>query len=335
MKSNNIQISQNPIFIVSFPRSGTTLLQSMLATQENVFSFQETHFFCTTMRYIQTNEKGFIKFGCLETVLRNIKEKTDHVFSTTTTEEIIGLSENSQLNVKMLFEFLVTDLLLKQIQANQLSKIVWIEKTPGHIFQLDIIQEYYPNARFIEITRNPLNAIYSCKIKFPDGDKYTASALAHRWKRSVEAFKRFREANAGRAYSLKYEELVNEPESKFREISEFLDITPDIGKLKNLQKTARQFVLKRETWKNNNINSGITNSNTDYKWALNEKLKIRYLLREELTKMGYSNGYPFSQMLYNGWMDFISKLTKHSLLNPLKKPTKYLVKRAGLWPYQK
>ena len=33
------------VFIVGCPRSGTTLLQAMLASHETVYSFPETHFF--------------------------------------------------------------------------------------------------------------------------------------------------------------------------------------------------------------------------------------------------------------------------------------------------
>ena len=335
MKLNNIQLPQSPIFIVGFPRSGTTLLQSMLATQDNVYSFQETHYFCTTMRFIETDVNGFIKSGCLKAVFQNIKEITDHKFPHDIIIEITGLAGNQQLTIKLLFEYLVADLLLKQVKADQLPKVQWIEKTPGHIFQMDIIHDLYPNARFIEIIRNPLNAIYSLKTKFDDIDDITPSALAIRWKNGIEKFKKFKEVHPGKAFSVKYEALVNDPESEFREITELLDIIPDIKKLDDLQKRASQFVLKRETWKNKNLDSGISNRNPDYKWALNEKLKIRYLLREELTKMGYSNGYSLSQSVFNGWMDSIRKLTRNRFLNPLKKPIKYLVKQVGLWPYLK
>ena len=328
-------IPQNPIFIVGFPRSGTTLLQSMLATQDNVFSFQETHFFCNTMRFVETDKNGFIKPNCLKELFQNIKEKTDHQFSSNVIKEITILGTSHQLSVKSLFEYLVTDLLIKQIDESLLPSIQWIEKTPGHIFQIDIIHNFYPEARFIEIIRNPLNAIYSSKTNFHDIDDITPSALAHRWKNGIETFKKFKEVHSGKAYSVKYEALVNDSESEFRKISEFLGITPDIKKLDNIQKTASQFVLNRETWKNKNLDSGITNRNPDYKWPLNEKLKINYLLKKELDEMGYSTAYSFLQMFFNGWMGSLGSLTRNRLLNPLKRPTKYLVRKAGLWPHQK
>jgi hypothetical protein len=38
-------LPQNPIFVVGYPRSGTTLLQALLATQLGFYSFPETHYF--------------------------------------------------------------------------------------------------------------------------------------------------------------------------------------------------------------------------------------------------------------------------------------------------
>ena len=37
--------AERPIFIVGCPRSGTTLLQCLIATQKGVVTFPETHFF--------------------------------------------------------------------------------------------------------------------------------------------------------------------------------------------------------------------------------------------------------------------------------------------------
>ena len=67
-----INLSQNPIFILGFPRSGTTLIQTLLITQDHYFSFPETHYFCTILRFIKTDKKGFIKPKCLELVNKNI-----------------------------------------------------------------------------------------------------------------------------------------------------------------------------------------------------------------------------------------------------------------------
>jgi hypothetical protein len=328
-------IPQNPIFIVGFPRSGTTLLQSMLATQDNIYSFQETHFFCTTKRYIDVDDYGFILPHCLKFVFPNIKEKTEYSFSSELELEIKSLADNRQLTIKLLFEYLVRGLLLEQIEKDQLSYIQWIEKTPGHIFQLDFISNLYPKARFIYIVRNPLNAIHSCKTKFEDIDHLTPCNLAHRWKRSFNTFMKFKNSKIDKSYLIKYENLANDTEHEFVKICKFLNIVFDINKLQNIQKTAKQLVLKKEPWKNNNLSKGIIKNGFDYKWLFNEKLKIRYLLRKELFELDYLNGYSLSQKVYNHWMSGVNKLSKIKSLNIFKTPIKYFVKSLGLWPYHK
>ena len=327
-------LSQNPVFIVGFPRSGTTLLQSMLATQENVYSFQETHFFCTTMRYIQTDENGFIKLDCLKAVFQNIKEKTEHEFLPEITSEITDLAKAQELSVKKLFEYLVSDLLLKQMKTNKLSEVIWIEKTPGHIFQLDTIHDFYPEAKFIEIIRNPLNAIYSAKTNFHSTNDKTLCALAHRWKRGIEVIRRFEKDHSNRLYSLKYEDLVNNTESEFNKIAKFLNIKPEIMKLKDIEKTARKVILSREVWKNDNLKKGITKINQNYKWPMREKLMVQFLLKAELFEYGYFKSWSLLQVIYNGWMILIAIFVKLEFLNSLKKPVKFLLREVKIWPYQ-
>jgi hypothetical protein len=329
------KLPQNPIFIVGFPRSGTTLLQSMLATQANIYSFPETHYFCTTKRFIETDKNGSIDIGCLEMVFQNIKEKTEYEFSPDIKKELSDAAVAHKLSVKQLFEYLVTGLLIKQVETEQLPTIRWVEKTPGHIFYLDFIHDFYPKARFIEIVRSPLNAIFSSKTRFDELNHVTPSALALRWKNSLATFNQFKEENPEKAFSVKYENLANDPEDEFRTICEFLKIVPNIEKLKDIQRVTPHLVLEKETWKTKNLSNGINKVGANYKWGGNEELKMKYLLREEIIEMGYSDGYSLLQLAFNQWMYLVGKLTSLRSLSPLKGPAKYLLKKVGLWPYQK
>ena len=286
------------------------------------------------MRFIEISKKGFIEPGCLKAVFENIIEKTEHKFSPEKTNKITELAKKQQLSVKYLFESLVVDLLLNQIDTDEISKVRWVEKTPGHIFQMDIIHKIYPNAKFIEIIRNPLNAIYSAKTKFHDIDHITPVALAHRWKRGIDVFNQFTKGYPEQTYSVKYEALVSNSEKEFGELYNFLGITPDIEKLRQIQKSAKRLVLDREKHKTKNLNNEIINNQHNYKWSLKERLKISYLLKDELIKIGYANSQLPSQRIFNKWMVLMSDLTKIKLLNLFKKPVKYLVQKIGFWPYQ-
>jgi len=305
----------------------------MLATQENMYSFPETHYFCSILRNLEFDNTDLINSQYLGIAFEKIKDFTELEFSEKTKFAIQSKADKGELTGKLLFEYMVSSFLSKEVEVEQLSTIQWIEKTPAHVFHLDTIKGYYPDAKFIEIIRNPLNAIYSWKKNWDDNHK--ASTLALRWRSSIATFSKFRSDNPGKGYTVIYENLVKEPEVEFRKIMEFLVITPDVERLQNLQKAARKFVSKRETWKKDNVSKSINDKNPNYHWSLNERLKMQYLLKSELVDLGYVADYTLSQKIFNAWMDTTSQLASFGLVNPLKKPVKYLVKKAGLWPYHK
>jgi hypothetical protein len=51
-------LPENPVFVVGYPRAGTTFLQSLLATQEGFMAFRETHFFSRIMPQVLRAENG-------------------------------------------------------------------------------------------------------------------------------------------------------------------------------------------------------------------------------------------------------------------------------------
>jgi len=326
-------LSQNPIFIVGFPRSGTTLLQSMLATQDSIYSFPETHFFTSTRKLIETNTEGFIQPACLDSVFKDIKKQTDHAFSGGTVNEIRNSAEQGTLTIKLIFEYLVTDLLTKQIDKDQLMSVRWIEKTPGHIKHLDTILSCYPDAKFIEIIRNPMNAIYSYKEKLPDSSKHTFAELAHQWKNGRSVFERFSKANSDKTFSVRYENLTADPTVTLRKIAEFLGFQLDTDQLKNRDAVAERLVLDREVWKTSNKADRIFHENTDYEWKVSERLKTQYILRDELISDAYCQRFGTGQQIYNMVMSFLNGLSNFKILAPFSRITKPILQKLGIWPY--
>jgi hypothetical protein len=331
--SSDNSLSQRPIFIVGFPRSGTTLLQSMLATQEGIYSFPETHFFTDTVSLINTNQQGYVTPDCLSTVFKNIKKHTEYEFSTDTQSIILEVANEGSLSSKMIFEYLVVGLLSKQIDEHQLNTIQWIEKTPGHVKHMQTIQSMFPQAKFIEIVRNPLNAIYSYKEKLPDAGRHTIEALANQWKRSKQLFKEFSDLHPHLTYSVKLENIISSPEDSLAELADFLGFQVDLEKLKNTQSVANEMVLGRETWKGMNTREGITSSDPTYRWEYKNKLKIRYLLKDELIEAGYTYQKDPLQIVYNFSMILASHLSRIPIPSPVKGSMKKLLTKMGLWPY--
>ena len=72
---------------------------------------------------------------------------------------------------------------------DEIPNVRWIEKTPGHIFQMKLIHSVYTNAKFIEIIRDPFDSIASTKKKLSPNVSY--SFLAKRWRYGRKVFKDF------------------------------------------------------------------------------------------------------------------------------------------------
>jgi hypothetical protein len=305
----------------------------MLATQDRIYSFQETHFFTDTIHLIEVNRNGHVKAACLRAVFKSICEHTEYEFPENLQHEIVDLANKGALSSKMIFEYLVTELLAKQLSGQELNSIRWIEKTPGHIKHLELIKAMYPNGSFIEIVRNPINAIASYKKKLPDGIKHTGTGLAHQWKQSKNLFSQFSDLRPENSYSVKYEDIVRNPQSELRKITNFLQVTMDIEKLRDIQAVASGFVLEKETWKHKNLTENISPKDHAYKLPYVDMLTINFILRDEIRDLGYYAKHRWVQYIYNVSMLAISRIGKIQQLSLLKRFAKKTIGRTRLWPY--
>lgn len=102
-------------------------------------------------------------------------------------------------------------------QAERDGKTHLVEKTPKHVHCVPRIQRVFPQARFIVITRNPLDTVASLHKRH---DKLQRSA--ERWALDSAPTSAL-VANAG-ALRVRYEELCLNPEHEFQRICTFLGL---------------------------------------------------------------------------------------------------------------
>ena len=324
-------LSQYPIFIVGFPRSGTTLLQSILATQKNVVSFPETHFFCSIKKHIKLNDSGFVSSVCIDEVFSKIKKYVDFTFNIDTKNEIIDLL-NDKLTIKMLFEFLIISLIKDNYNLNDLDNVFWVEKTPGHINELHNIKIYYPNAKFIHIIRNPLNAIASYKKVFKNDLK--PNALMHKWKNNIDIFSSFQKKYPKDTYEIRYETLVGNSIDESRKVCSFLSIDFDARRLDKIKYFSKKLVLKDEIHKHKNLSKNIENNKFLYYWGIREKTMLKYLAKDYLFKYGYNEKFELSLSSYVFFMNISLYIKKYDFFKKLIPIMKTILKKFNLWPYE-
>lgn len=100
-------------------------------------------------------------------------------------------------------------------------RVCFIEKTPKHVHCVKRINRIVPNARFVVVTRNPLDTCASLVKRFGDL-KY----CAERWNLDSGASCELMESG-DQAIRVRYERLVCNPEAELRRVLAFLELSWD------------------------------------------------------------------------------------------------------------
>lgn len=191
-----MKTTNDPFFIVGSPRSGTTLLRSVLDAHPNLCCAPwETGFFDA----IQTYQK--VNFGS--------PRGSEFNYCPLKRGEFIRWARES------------FDLLMHQL-THSIEKPRWGEKTPAHVFQIDFIKEVYPNARFIHIIRDGHDVVKSLmNVNWGPRDIKWST---HRWIDSVNAGIEAQDRLGSTVvHDVNYEALTSDPQNTLQDICEFLD----------------------------------------------------------------------------------------------------------------
>lgn len=234
----------NPVFILGYPKSGTSLLTALLDSHpELVVLPEESDYYNVIWPYARMlnylwrasrNKKNVL-------LLRKITKSTHikNLFRGKVLEDISGNLDYANFNGQRFQDILFTnikrsknfrrrDILVNLISAyfetdsnlNQnFKKQFWVEKTPRHLWHISSILRDFPQAKFIFIYRDPRDNYVSYKKKW--GDKLTPLAFAKAWNKSLY---RINKANQGAILYIKYEDLVSNPIAQLEKVASFLSI---------------------------------------------------------------------------------------------------------------
>lgn len=297
-----------PLFIVGAPRSGTTLLSSILDRSPDLVVSPESHYFekfarhCDAIRCLGSSAR-YAQF--LDRLLAS-DEIRPFGFSVAESEELKRILAAKKASHCAVFEALM-DAYAKKRGARR-----WAEKTPGHALTAEAILRCFPNAKFIQIIRDPRDVMLS-RFKLPWGPTNVIRE-ARFWRRYVTVFVRTPRLDANNYFQVHYEKLLNRPEETMREVCSFLGVAfqPDMLDARSGQD--RLYNLELEPWKRKNEEP--LDAGNIGKWKAEmpaaQAQVVQYLLGDLLREHGYEPAANRNRL--TGMIYYVFALTQYGLI---------------------
>ncbi len=254
-------MNRNRLFLIGCPRSGTTLLQSMIASHPQVVSFPETHFFSETLP--------------INTLLRRLK-----LYGNGSRGVVLSyLRENSYTNIhpfvdspplcthnqwcKILLQTI--DKMIDEETKNIDSQTVWgLEKTPRHLLYISSIQQTGFHNKFLHIFRNGpdvVASLYLATQKYPNqwGGARSVNKCLDWWNSSIKESLKYQ----GKQNHLfvTYEQLLEDPKKVLAVVCDYLAIDFNPSMTRDFHNTAATLTSEEEKWKQKNAQQALDKSN--------------------------------------------------------------------------
>ena len=207
------------VFITGCPRSGTTMLASMLGACTGCIATPESDFFLDFVYKIlkkSTNSVG------RNELLRFLEENYRFKQWQIDLDELNELPEFISLsNFHLVIEAIVNLYIGTHFKKFQ-GEFIRIDHTPSTIKDFDIQNILFPNSKFVFIMRDP-RAVFA-SVKSLDWGANSALKLSDVWIEYVATLHALNEIHPERVYVIKYEEIVLNPTLHLKRLCSFLDL---------------------------------------------------------------------------------------------------------------
>jgi hypothetical protein len=213
--------TDRPIFIGACPRSGTTLLRTMLNTHPDLAIPRETRF----LPFVWDNRQRWKHLD--ERAVRNRLAKQIARRDWTRAERL------QTPRPKMVRRMTAAPPTLGSVvgtgfvlYAESTGKRRWGDKRPMYSRYLDAIFGMFPDAQFINVIRDPRASVSSMrKLGWFRGDITPGLEL---WERSLRAVEPWRKVlHKDQFLDIRYEDLVTDPVGLLTGVSSFLGLAPE------------------------------------------------------------------------------------------------------------
>ena len=226
---NSEKVDKRLIFIVGMPRSGTSLLEQVLSSSNEIYAAGELRFIPSEMSSLiskQTSAKQILK------KLNEIKKN------------------------------------YLEIISNLTSKSIIVDKMPTNYFYIGFISRMFPNSKIIHINREPIATCFSnYKIFFESEQmQFTCDLefIKDNYRIYEDLIKFWKTKGINNLLHIKYEDLTENPKKYFNLIFDFLEIDFNESFL-NLENSSRAVTTASSNQVGNKIYKGSSEDWLHYK----------------------------------------------------------------------
>ena len=214
-KNKTLKYDNNtdPIFLVGFPRSGTTLLDTVLRTHDSIEVIEEKPLIQNLINDINVHIKG----------------------------NFLNLSKIDDEKIK---KIRLSYFKRREKFISRNKKEIYIDKFPLNIIYIAEINHIFPNAKYILALRNPYDAVLSCFMQsFEPNDAmsnfYNLKDASNLYDMVMSLWTKYLEILDLKTHVIKYEEIVNNFETSISNVINFLNLKWN-NNLKEFNKTAEK-----------------------------------------------------------------------------------------------
>src|SRR5580658_4002116 len=190
----------DPIFILGLPRSGSTLLEQILASHSLV--------------------EGTMELPHVPRIARDIAGRTGLDGEPNFPQAVAALSAGE-------LQALGERYLAETRSVRRTDAPFFIDKMPNNCLYLPLIHLMLPNARIIDARRHPLGCCFSCfKQHFARGQNYTYALedIGRYYRDYVELMAHVDAALPGRVHRVYYETIIEDTEAEVRRLLDYCDL---------------------------------------------------------------------------------------------------------------
>jgi hypothetical protein len=217
---------KRPVFVVGCPRSGTTLLYSMLVAAGGfAFYRKETFFYDLAPRFPHlTSDRSREAF--LNRFLGGYLGKVPGL-------DVVPIARKTIAQCTTTSEFLPR--LMTAITEEQ-GMERWIEGTPVHVLYMDKIARAVPDALFVHVIRDGRDCALSTDRQgwaptLPWDATRRVGVAALLWEWMVRSGRRYGRAHPSTYLEVRFEQLIDDPRAALAEVGRFIDHDLDVDRI--------------------------------------------------------------------------------------------------------